>query len=176
MEKLQFGIIDYDPFSHTYYRDGEKLLSASKLAGLLPSDTDRLIRWAMDFNSYYDYKEALQGYADRGTKVHEICEKALEGDVPSDHPIKNFIKKYNPKLISKEEVVYDEAISVVGRFDALVEIDGKKICIDWKNGAMREKYKVQLAFYAHHPTLNNNLQAMECPQSYFLISLTTDLL
>jgi len=153
LEQLPFNL-EYDVKNHIYYRDGKKLLSASKLAGLLPSDTDRLIRWAMDFKTYDDYKEALQGYADRGTKVHEICEKALEGNVPSDHPIKNFIDKFKPKLISKEEVVYDEAISVIGRYDALVEIgskdgESKKILIDWKNGLYRKKYNVQIAFYAH---------------------------
>jgi len=61
----------------------------------------------------------------------------------------NFLIKYSPKVISLEETVFDEELMLAGRYDALLEIKGKKVLVDWKTSKqVQDKHKCQVAFYA----------------------------
>jgi len=149
IEILKFGDdeVTYDDNTHTYTDSQGKLLSASKLASQLHQDFDRLIMWAFDQGSYEGYRAELKRSSEEGTRIHDVCERAIKGEIV-DHPVMNFIKDNSPKLISSEEIVYDKDIRVVGRYDAKVSINGKTVLIDWKNGTKKDKYWIQLAFYA----------------------------
>jgi hypothetical protein len=140
--------ITYDRKSHTYSDAFGVLLSASKLPSLLPSSTERLIRWAFDnFETYEECQKSYDSSADNGSKLHELCEKAIRGEKVM-HPVSNFVSRYSPKLIQTEEIVYNAKNRIVGRYDAFVEISGKRVLIDWKSGKFKKSYWVQLAFYA----------------------------
>ena len=132
-----------------YIKDGKEYISITNVLKLLGSSLGNIIRWAItNFKTYDEYTLFLQDSATKGTEMHDKIEKFLQGKGDGFTAIKNFCSKYSPKVIGLEQVVYS-AFGVAGRYDAFLEIDGKKIMIDWKSSKKPQlKHQVQTAFNA----------------------------
>lgn len=115
-------------------------------------------------NGYDTYRNHLDGLADDGTEMHDSIERTLnrweekrkcgtldefiveEGESEGIH---NFLVKYHPKVLKIEKNVEDKELMLRGRFDCLLEIDAKRIVVDWKSGRSALKHKMQGSFYAN---------------------------
>ncbi len=107
-----------------------------------------------------EYRSAQKEATDIGTAIHEWIEKWIKGEeyeIPDDEKIQNgimsFLKwqkehkiKFNKE--NSERLVYSKKYNYVGTLDAIAEIDGKKVIVDFKssNGLYNE-YRYQLAGY-----------------------------
>lgn len=95
----------------------------------------------------YKAKQAEAKYV--GTLVHDYVEnysKWLNPDVPEEHPedaqvwqirngILSFLKwktEHNVKFLVQEVFVYSKKYGYGGRFDAIIEVDGKRYLVDYK--------------------------------------------
>jgi len=134
-----------------YFKDDKEYMSITKLLGYINCDGsfEGILRWAFSqFNSFEEYEVGLNLLGNRGTLMHDDIERYFEGAPTEFDPIKNFKEKYEPKVLSMEESVFDDKIMVAGRYDALFEIDGKRILIDWKSSKKASlKHKLQAAWY-----------------------------
>lgn len=150
--KLQSITIDVK--LHTGYEKNDKQYDSitKLLEHYLFEKMDRLIEWACNCGTYAQYQTKLQEAADNGTKAHteaeEILRKYQNGEELPESPVTTFLEKFKPKVLSTEEVLFD-TIGVAGTYDALLDIDGQIVVIDWKTSKkVREKHKAQVAFYA----------------------------
>lgn len=103
---------------------------------------------------------------DRGTSVHEYCERYLEGDLTlleekfspitltNFKDIKDILDKHVDNIHYIEAPLYSNFLKVAGRVDLIAEFDGKLSIIDFKT-ARKEKqvehitnYFYQTACYA----------------------------
>lgn len=139
-----------------YFRDGKRFMSITKfLDQYLPQDFEGLMRWAFKFGSYEKYMAELNTLAAAGDALHAEAEFGLRGEKVTHEGLQNFLAHHKPKLIASEQTVYDEDIQVAGTYDALVEIGGKRIIIDWKSSkAVRDKHRLQVAFYAKNANVD----------------------
>lgn len=143
---------DKPSFTKSHTEDGIEYQSITSFLSTYPSYVDPLIKWAVEkFNTIEEYKEFMEQAANDGTAMHDQCERILKGAEEDFPDMMNFIKKYNPKVISMEQVIFDKELHLAGKYDALLEIDGKRVLIDWKSSkSVQEKHKAQVAFYAHN--------------------------
>lgn len=120
------------------------------------------------------HKEAKETACGIGDYVHEFAseysedcdeKKAYDRVVeklgePSDNMVNqiqagcvgfvNWLKEKNIKIISSEKIVYSQKFGFVGRYDATLEIDGKKYLADWKtSGGIYPEYYYQTSAYLH---------------------------
>lgn len=100
-----------------------------------------------------------------GTALHSLCEMADQGvaiDMPS--PYREDIDSYRAcmttigaKVLRMEEVVVVPQLNLAGRFDRLVEVDGKTYVLDIKTGQSLDyswqSIAIQLAVYAQAATI-----------------------
>ena len=137
---------------HTGYMcEGKQYKSITKLLSYLnPSGNfDGLIRWMFQFGSYDEYESKLSELADKGTELHKSIEDMFLGKKTNSEAIQNFRDKYSPEVISMEEQLFDDELGIAGTYDALFNIDGKKILIDWKSSKkVQLKHKIQVSFYS----------------------------
>ena len=112
-----------------------------------------------------EHKRRWDAKADLGSRVHDHALdwalgkeiEILEDEVAWMQCVEKFFVMYQPKFLYVEEVVVnpspmgDDSLEYGGRFDAIVEIDGKTYLIDYKTGS--PGYPVdkalQGAAYAH---------------------------
>lgn len=143
-----------------YEAEGKEYQSiTSFLADNFPSNPDNLIKWALgNYNSYEEYQNGLNNYAEDGTSLHQLIEsylkdKTLENwdalpDNAKDFMSNIFLKNKGSKVISLESRCYDDNLKLAGTCDAVLEIKGKRIAFDWKSSKkVQDKHKVQVAFY-----------------------------
>jgi len=91
--------------------------------------------------------------ADRGTRVHSVAESWVRGEtVDVSETDKGFVdaleaffKTYRPKVVMAERIVLHLTLGYGGRFDAIMEIDGKFYLIDFKTG---NEYTLETALQA----------------------------
>lgn len=133
-----------------YQKEGKEYASITKLLSHLnpEGNIDGLLRWAIAAGTFEDYEKKLNTAADNGTKLHKGIEEMFKGKREDSLPIANFRKRFSPKVINLEEVVFDNKNRIAGTYDALMEINGKKVMIDWKSGKKcHTKYLLQASFY-----------------------------
>lgn len=142
--------ITFDDFAHEYrVVDGVKSVH-------IPSIT-QLIEYC-GVTRPTDY-EIPQKYADRGTEVHNLTELIDKGlydhllcsaeSVPFMLQYELFLMDHDVELIQSEEMVFNEDLFIIGRFDRLWTIDGKKHLTDIKTTSAKLPYHcIQVAFYA----------------------------
>lgn len=159
-----------------YEIDGEEYTSITTLLKKYPSDPDSLIRWATEnYNSYDEYKEGLDGYAESGTDMHNKIEEFLKirKDDRLDYKasiewvslpenVKNFFDKLGDfEVISIESRVKDDNLKLAGTCDAVLLVNGKKIAFDWKSSSkVQTKHKIQSGFYGK--CMDCDLAAVVC--------------
>lgn len=127
----QFKLKKIDTENGRFYMDQE--------GNFYPSVTSKIERvlakgegfyhWLTSFDSYEKVKHITSSKADRGTNVHEACEKLAQGeeievdeDTSAGKRIKNFvnfINDHNPKLeiIDTEFTILNKKLEYAGRAD-----------------------------------------------------------
>ena len=99
----------------------------------------------------------LSDSAKRGTNVHsvfsnfagtgcleEVADELL-GYVTS---LRHFIDFFKPRIVGVEQRVYSPSLKVAGTYDALLEIDGQLVLIDWKTSKrIYDSHHLQSAAY-----------------------------
>ena len=135
-----------------YTRNGQDYISITNLLGYLnpTGGMGNIIRWAIEkFERYPDYEQFMCEAADKGTAMHTMIEEYLKKREIGNDGIKNFVKKFDPEVISLEQRLFSPT-GVAGTYDALLRIGGKNIVVDWKSSKKPQlKHKIQGAFYAN---------------------------
>lgn len=98
--------------------------------------------------------------AETGTAVHELFERIGNGEnVGRVHPdlrpyvdhFDAFLKEFSPTFLFQEETVWSDTHAYAGSFDALAEIEGQKVWVDFKTtrSGVHAEVALQLAAYAN---------------------------
>ena len=99
-----------------------------------------------------------QEAADIGTQIHALVEKWIKGEefeIPEDDRVRNgfdaflkFQKEHRAKWIDSEKIVYSPTHNYAGILDAVGEIDGKLVLVDFKSSnGLYPEYSFQAAGY-----------------------------
>lgn len=167
---IQFGEGEEDGNFKEYEKEGKKYKRISTVLKKMPQDIDFLFKWGLDkFNSYDEYIKFLNQSAEDGTAMHKkieeylkaykrMCEKGDnkyfkdKGFLQLPIGVQNFfIKLKEFKVLGLEETIFDEELGIAGTYDALLEIDGKIVLLDWKSSKkVQDKHRVQVGFYGHN--------------------------
>ena len=105
--------------------------------------------------------------ADRGTKVHKICEDYLNNEIPELKmqlmmpDLKELFFKIKPiiddnvgKVYTQEQALYSDKLRIAGRVDLIAEWNGKVAVIDYKTSTKQkdeeniQNYFMQCTAYA----------------------------
>lgn len=91
-----------------------------------------------------EHKRQWDAKAERGTRVHTVAEQwtlnptepasVLESDIGFINALSSFYEHHQPKFLVAELIVLNELHRYGGRFDAIVELDGKNYLLDYKTG------------------------------------------
>ena len=88
----------------------------------------------------------------RGVDFHEAAMLYMGGDpfpkIPGMQAMQQWRSDYEPRPVALENVVYSRTLGCAGTFDALMEIDGKRVIVDYKTGGVYDDHAIQLAAYA----------------------------
>ena len=88
----------------------------------------------------------------RGVDFHEAAMDYMGGDpypdIPGMQALKQWRADLEPRPVALENVVYSRKLGCAGTFDALMEIDGKRVIVDYKTGGVYDDHAIQLAAYA----------------------------
>jgi hypothetical protein len=98
--------------------------------------------------------------ADTGTAVHDLFERMGNGeDIGRVHPdlkpyvehFESFLAEFEPTFLFQEETVWSDEHLYAGSFDALCEIHGERVWVDYKTtrSGVHDEVALQLAAYAH---------------------------
>lgn len=98
-----------------------------------------------------------------GSAAHLLFESMARGEKQerlhpemqpyADH-FNDFLRTWKPKYISMEETVFNREGGWAGSYDAVLEIEGEAICLDYKtSAAVHEETALQLAAYRGGKTL-----------------------
>jgi menaquinone-dependent protoporphyrinogen IX oxidase len=97
--------------------------------------------------------------ADLGSGAHDIFERMARGErvnlrhvhadlKPFVRWFQEFLDQVQPRFLYLEETVWSDAFGYAGSFDAVAEIDGEIVGIDWKTSkAVYESVALQLSAY-----------------------------
>lgn len=123
-----------------------------------------LIKWFINSTAEDIDKKSLEGRT-KGTEAHDVIERCIKVGVDGKPNfrilnkqervlIKGFINWYEANdvvFLGQEEAVYycEDGVETAGRYDALAEVNGVKMVMDWKRSkAIYETYPPQGALYA----------------------------
>ena len=88
----------------------------------------------------------------RGRDFHEAAMDYMGGDpypdIPGMQALKQWRADLEPRPVDLENVVYSRTLGCAGTFEALMEIDGKRVIVDYKTGGVYDDHAIQLAAYA----------------------------
>lgn len=101
-----------------------------------------------------------KGAGEVGTAAHALFEQMATGKDPGrQHPdmqpfvdhFKAFLDKFQPEIIAQEQTVWNETEGYAGSFDAVVNIGGERIVVDWKTtkSGIHSEVALQLAAYRY---------------------------
>lgn len=97
--------------------------------------------------------------AETGTEVHDLFETLAKGEsVGRVHPdlqpyvrhFEEWLQEFQPTFVLMEETVWSDTHLYAGSFDALAEVEGEKVWIDYKTtrSGVHEEVALQLAAYS----------------------------
>lgn len=146
----------FDPETHTYTLDGERLPSVTEILAPITA------------GKYPPGAGVVQQAAARGTRVHELCAlydmdalpDEFEGElVPYVQAWADFCRDYSPEWLYIEQPLYFECVagsSFAGTVDRVGLIDGKLCVVDIKTAqSMDRPAKIALACQLHAYELLN---------------------
>ena len=144
----------FDPDSHTYTLDGQKLPSVTEIVKPLGDDLD-------DVDSYLEL--AIEVAAERGTVCHSILEMLLNGEQDIDYPtayepyidaIQAFLSEHKITPLAIETPIASALRSYAGTPDILCEFDSELSLLDYKFVAQVAKTKVKAQLNGYLAALN----------------------
>lgn len=151
-------IMDFYPDSHQYRVNGDRVPSVTGICWIVDK-SNQLIVWAVNLYKEYllrhdtidtaiveewskRWREVSKEATDIGTIVHDYCEWFACGiDMPMPeipqalNGIQWFLARYKSneiKFIHTERLIYSRQHNYCGKFDALIERNGKKCLVDFK--------------------------------------------
>ncbi len=117
--------------------------------------------------------EVLQNAADRGTKVHNICEAIVHGmgEFDIDEVTKPYVESFKlwwdkgHKVISVEQRFFDDTLKITGQVDLILDTPDGLAIVDLKTSSVPSKtWKAQGSAYCHLARLNG----LDIKKVYFL--------
>ena len=125
-----------------------------------------IYEWRQAVGEEYANKVSRRA-ADRGTKVHKICEDYLNNEIPElkmqlmmpdlkelFFKIKPFIDENIGKVYTQEQALYSDKYRIAGRVDLIAEWNGKLSVVDYKTSTKQkdeeniQNYFMQCTAYA----------------------------
>ena len=125
-----------------------------------------IYEWRQAVGEEYANKVSRRA-ADRGTKMHKICEDYLNNEIPElkmqmmmpdlkelFFKIKPFIDENIGKVYTQEQALYSDKYRIAGRVDLIAEWNGKVAVIDYKTSTKQkdeeniQNYFMQCTAYA----------------------------
>jgi len=101
---------------------------------------DAVVKWLRD--ARFRPQKGKRSASELGTAVHDACEQyALTGVRPDvDEEVRPFLDRFDawaqiwqPKYIAAEAAVYNKTYGYAGTLDAIAEIDGQTVILDYKS-------------------------------------------
>ena len=152
--------IKFDEKTHTYWLDGQKLISVTTV-----------LREARLF----DYTSGHGMYMDKGTNIHTLTElhdagaldesKIVNPLVPYLDGWKKFKEETSVEVLGIEDPVYHALYRYAGKIDRRVRWNGKEAVIDIKTGLKAPWHALQTAAYA---------KCFDYPMNRFCLYLSDD--
>lgn len=170
-------IIRFDDEKHWFYDGrGSSIISVTGITGVIDK-SGALMGWAVNQMADYllasEQKEITQGLidaakkeyrrlkkeaADIGTQIHEWISEWIAGkkpDMPDNERVVNgitaflkFQKEHKAKWLESERIVYSKKHKYAGILDAIAEIDGNLILVDFKSSnGIYDEMRFQVAGY-----------------------------
>ena len=109
-----------------------------------------IYEWRQAVGEEYANKVSRRA-ADRGTKVHKICEDYLNNEIPElkmqlmmpdlkelFFKIKPFIDESIGKVYTQEQALYSDKYRIAGRVDLIAEWNGKLAVVDYKTSTKQK--------------------------------------
>ena len=126
---------------------------------LSPYSKQAIMEWRQSVGEEQANKISRRA-ADRGTKVHKICEDYLKNEIPELKmqmmmpDLKELFFKIKPhidenvgKIYSQEQALYSDKYRIAGRVDLIAEWNGKLSVIDYKTSTkQKEEQDIQNYF------------------------------
>ena len=104
----------------------------------------------------------------RGVDFHEAAMDYMGGDpspmIPGMKALHQWRADLEPRPVALENVVYSRKLGCAGTFDAVMEIDGKRVIVDYKTGGVYDDHAIQLAAYAGLWGMMNNTRPIDTCQ------------
>ena len=104
----------------------------------------------------------------RGVDFHEAAMLYMGGDpfpkIPGMQAMQQWRADLEPRPVALENVVYSRTLGCAGTFDAVMEIDGKLVIVDYKTGGVYDDHAIQLAAYAGLWGMMNNTRPIDTCQ------------
>lgn len=112
-------------------------------------------------------RRSTSGSADLGTAVHEYIEAVLLGNSVQDAAtadeslmrasFQDFLKDWKPEVVITEATIRNDTVGYAGSLDAVLNIGGVNIIVDWKTGkSVHEETALQLTAYSRAEQLSNS--------------------
>lgn len=139
-------MLKFDPDTHTYSIDGNKIPSVTQIL----SEWVEIPRYYVNtFTGAMVRKDVFDAGGDHGTAIHTACNLILEGgghdaldwealNPELCHPLQQFerwLADYKPKIASVEEPMYSSKYGYAGTPDIAAKVQRKMAVIDIKTGA-----------------------------------------
>ena len=104
----------------------------------------------------------------RGVDFHEAAMDYMGGDpspmIPGMKALHQWRADLEPRPVALENVVYSRKLGCAGPLDAVMEIDGKRVIVDYKTGGVYDDHAIQLAAYAGLWGMMNNTRPIDTCQ------------
>lgn len=145
-----------DGLPSEYYRPG-----ATSILGVTKMDPNLFAAMMNKFPTYTWYKTYMQIAGERGTNIHCIIERLLDGEefLPSEYRdkeleqakmIMDWIDEFMEEIWGSELMLAHQDLDYAGSIDLVgKDIYGNGIIVDFKSGAEdKEKHAMQVSMYA----------------------------
>jgi hypothetical protein len=107
------------------------------------------------------HRRKTKAATDLGSAAHDYFERLARGEIIHDRHVhidvkphvrwfREFLAELQPKFLYLEETVWSDAHRYAGSFDAIAEIDGEIVLLDWKTSAkVYDSVALQLSAYRY---------------------------
>ena len=166
LPQLQFDLKSETTDSGRLYTTPEGNRYKSITTVLSHYNKQGIYEWRKAVGEEYANKVSRRA-ADRGTKVHKICEDYLNNEIPELKmqlmmpDLKELFFKIKPiiddnvgKVYTQEQALYSDKLRIAGRVDLIAEWNGKVAVIDYKTSTKQkdeeniQNYFMQCTAYA----------------------------
>ena len=155
LPQLQFDLKSETTDSGRLYTTPEGNRYKSITTVLSHYNKQGIYEWRKAVGEEYANKVSRRA-ADRGTKVHKICEDYLNNEIPELKmqlmmpDLKELFFKIKPiiddnvgKVYTQEQALYSDKLRIAGRVDLIAEWNGKVAVIDYKTSTKQKDEEKQ---------------------------------